>query len=425
MTMQDLDDRDTPRPAPADLMDASLPPDPSGGWSCAIRTVPGAVVNHLSEGYLVHPSGVYDASGSYVAQAVHWRGRPLMTPPPLPEAPEPVAGRWLWAGVLQGHFGHFLTESLGRLWALDALEGGLDGIAYLPEKGFGADVPPALKSFQSRCFALLGIDLPIRILTRPSRFDCLEVPGPGFGIGPLMGGTAPFRRFWQARFGQGVAAAGGERLYISRGKLDASLGGILEESLLEKHLVQAGYEIFHPELHSLDEQIARFKAARHIIGLDGSALHLLALVARPEQRVAVIMRRSGPAPKGIVAHLQGFTGQAPLVIDVITRNWVRSDRKGADNFSFGQLDFIRLGEVLADHGFLPPGSGLPILSERRAAAAIAKIEERLRRKGLTFAAKRAPGAPPRPSRKTPEEREAKRAAKAARLAQAESAESPV
>lgn len=76
-----------------DLMDATQEPSPEGGWSCAVRTVDQAVVTHVNEGYLAHPSGVFDAAGAYVPEAVHWRVRPLMVPPPFPAETEDLPGR--------------------------------------------------------------------------------------------------------------------------------------------------------------------------------------------------------------------------------------------------------------------------------------------------------------------------------------------
>ncbi|GLS86075.1 hypothetical protein GCM10010873_10490 [Cypionkella aquatica] len=368
-----------------DLNDATLPPDPTGGWSTAIKSVPNAVVNHLQRGYLVHSSGIFDADGGYVPEGVLWRGRAMMVPPPMPETPEYQPGRWLWGGKLLNHFGHFLIESTGRLWALDHVQGQLDGIVFIPEGPMtGADQAAELKGFQRLFFDLLGITLPIKVLTKPTRFEHLEVPGQGFGIGPLGGGTDPFRAYIQKNFAIQVQPEGGERLYISRSELDVSLGGILGEMRLERYLAENGYEVFHPQNHSLTDQIARYKAAKQVVGLDGSALHLFAMAGTPEQRVALIKRRSGPAPDGIVRHLRGFTGQRPLVLDTITHNWVRSDRKHADNFSYGELDFARLGKQLSRNGFVPAGVSWRALSAARAAAAMQGIEEKMPGKKHSF-----------------------------------------
>lgn len=368
-----------------DLMDATKAPSPEGGWSASLRSVPDAVVNHVQQGYLVHGSGVYDANGAYVHEAVLWRGRALMVPPAVPEAPLYQPGRWLWGGKLLDHFGHFLIETPGRLWALDQLQGQLDGIVFIPEGALtGTDTARAMKGFQRLFFELLGITLPIKILSKPTRFERLEVPGQGFGIGPMISGTAAFRHFMQSHFAKSVQPAGGERLYISRSQLDVDYGGILGEARLERCLQDCGYEIYHPQNHSLTDQIARYKAAKRVVGLDGSALHLFAMVGTPEQRVALIKRRSGPAPDGIVKHLRAFTEQRPLVLDAITHNWVRSDRKHADNFSYGELDFAALGKALGRHGFVPPGSNWRALSAARAATAMQAIEAQMIDKKHSF-----------------------------------------
>lgn len=371
-------------PPPTDPMDPTSVPDPAGGWSCTIRSVPDATVAHVAQGYLVHPSGVFDTTGAYVHEAVHWRGRPLMTEPPRPDRTDHLPGRWLWGGVLMDHFGHFLTESTGRLWALDAIDGKLDGIVFLPEKGFGKTPAPQAKSYQTLFFQLLGIDLPVRLLSTPTRIDQLEVPGPGFGIGPLMSGTDAFRAFIRNRLARGLTPTGSEDLYISRSELDLSLGGILGERVLERHLAAAGYDIYHPQNHSLPDQIARYRAARRVISLDGSAFHLLAMAAPPGQSVALIKRRRGSAPEGIIRQIAAFTGQQPTVINVLNRSWVRSDRMRPDNFSYGELDFHRLGAALVKAGFLPPDTQWPSMPQRRVEGAVEWLERKLRKQGLTF-----------------------------------------
>lgn len=397
--------------------DPTTPPHPAGGWSESVTTVKGAVVAHVNEGYLAHPSGVFDAQGQYLHQAVQWRGRALMTPPPLPAQVTDLPGRWLWAGVRMEHFGHFLMESLGRLWALGAEK--VDGVLFIPEDGFRPDKGErALAGWQARLLQLLQIDLAVKLAHEPLRVQELVVPGQGFGLGPLIGGTARFRRFVADRFARDIAPEGGAKLYLSRSNLPERLGGIIREGQLEKELAEKGYEVFHPQDHALEVQIARYKAATHVIGLDGSALHLFGLVARPDQRVAVIRRRPGTAPDGIVAHLTGFTGRAPLVVDALRRNWVRSDRKGADNFSYGEVDFAGLAKPLIDQGFLAEGETLRGLSERRALDFIAKVEERLARKGLTYLPQAPDGTPLPPVMRPPKRIESLEDRKARRLARA-------
>jgi hypothetical protein len=365
--------------------DLQSPPRPEGGWSHALIEVPGALVVPTTLPDLIQPAGVFDAAGSYVEEAVLWRARPLMVPPEMvPEPVETLAGRWLWGGILLNHFGHFLVETLGRLWGLDASTG-LGGIVFLSKRDAEEEGEAlALSAFHQRFMALLGIDLPIRIVTQPTKVETLVVPGQGFGIGKIAAGTPAFRRFIQSRFARDIAPEGPEALYVSRSGLSAVRGGVLEEERLEALLADQGYEIFHPQKHPIEAQIARYKAARRVVALDGSALHLLAMVAAPEVRIAMIKRRDSGASDSIVAHLTGFIGKAPEVIDAVKQDWVRSDRKRADRTSIGELDFAGVSAALVEKGFLPQGATLPALTPRQAEKAIERIERDLRKRGLTF-----------------------------------------
>lgn len=329
--------------------------------------------------------GVFDDKGRYIHEAVLWRGRPLMVEPEVPTLADDLPGRWIWAGVLLNHFGHFLTESLGRLWALQAVKGKVDGLLFVPKRDGQEDGGVVeMQQFHRLFFALTKIDLPIRILTRPTRVELLEVPGQGFGIGPMAAGTSSFRAFMAEHFARDVAPVGGEQLYISRSGLSARRGGILGEERLELLLEQEGYEIYHPQKHSLVDQVARYKSARQIIALDGSALHLVAFTGVRDQQVAVIKRRDSHASDGIVTHLTAFLGIVPDVIDVILQDWVRSDRRKADRLSIGELDFNALGFELEAKGYIHSGESWPSLTPDEARAAIRDIEESLRRENLTY-----------------------------------------
>jgi Glycosyltransferase 61 len=412
----------------ADLNDVTSMPHPDGGWSMLVRTVPDAVVVPITQGYLVHKAGVYDNKLNFVHEAVLWRGRPLLVADDVPEPLDHLPGRWVWGGVLIGHFGHFLMESIGRIWALDQLKGKVDGVVFIARR----DVPAgALTGFHKHFFDHFCPDVPIRVISQPTRVDVLDVPGQGFGIGPLSGGTSVFRDVIHRRFATKIKPAGAERLYISRSALSATLGSVLEETRIEQSLAADGYDIFHPQDHSLPKQIARYKAARQVISLDGSALHLFAMVARGDQQVAMIKRRISNGLNGIVQHLAAFSGREPLVLDVISRQWVRSDRRGADNFSFAELDFGRLGNELAAAGFVSDSISWPSMTNDEAFVAVGKIEGQLKRKKLTFTP--VPrldladiAAPPEPMRQAveptlPEDRQAKRARRAARRAKRQAA----
>ncbi len=355
------------------ITDPALPPDPAGGWSRQVVTLPRALAVPPATSAMVQPAGVLAADGTPCALAATWRGpRPMMTPPDPPgAAPARLPGRHLYAGQLWAHFGHFLCESLPRLWALDHPDlraTPLDGIVFLPKRPGRVE---ALSGWQHEMFSLLGIDLPIRVLDRPTEVEHLVVPGQGFGIGSMFAGTPEFRSFIQDRFARNVAADGTDRLYLSRSALGGAEGGILCERRIEENLQRAGYTVFHPQQHSIATQVAAYRAARSVVGPDGSAFHMLAFADPTPKDVAVILRRSSGVPDGIATHIAGFTGRAPRLIDALVADWVPKGTGRANRNAFGQVDFARLQAELAAAGFIEDAEpwAAPRFREIRAEAA--------------------------------------------------------
>ncbi|WP_212522934.1 glycosyltransferase 61 family protein [Actibacterium sp. MT2.3-13A] len=346
-------------PGPADLR-----PDPAGGWSSEIVTLKGAQVVPPNVSQMVQPAGVLDADARYVGHGALWRGhRPITTEPAPADPLEDLPGRWIWGGVLWAHFGHFLAESTARLWALDHAQGPVDGILYIPKRPRLED---EVKGFHNAFLGLLGCDLPIRVAHRPTRVEELIVPGQGFGLGAISAGTEPFRATFRRRFGAGVAPDGPERLYISRSALGLRKGGILGEENLEARLAEQGYEIFHPQQHDMRTQIARYKAAKQVVAADGSALHLFAMVGRPEQQVGVVLRRSSNVADNLITHLTHFCGRAPVVIDALRREWVPEGKQRSSRLSFGELALPKVGRILARHSFIENrGRWQPLTDEER------------------------------------------------------------
>ena len=342
---------------------ASGPPRPSGGWSESLRSIDKAVIHPAEDSGLSTPSGVQDANGLDVAEAALWRNARRMNLPfdrptgPIPELP----GTWLWGGVMWRYFAHFIVESVGRLWALDAPEiGRPEGILFIPRRPL---VETELVGFQSGFFREMGIDLPIKVLSEPTRVERLIVPGQGFGLGEISAGTEPFRRFTHNRFGANIAPEGGDRLYISRSRLGPKRGALLGEDRIEQALAAQGYEIFHPERHDIPTQIARYKAARKIIASEGSALHLFAFCGRSDQQVAVIPRRRSGATRHILTHIKSFTGSDPVLLDVLCRVWQPVATQRA-RLSVGEPDLPLLHRALVENGFITGGpSGWEPLDE--------------------------------------------------------------
>lgn len=329
-------------------------PRPDAGWATEIVTVENARVVPPEARAHVQDAGVLDMKGIPVPHAALWRGSRLLThPPAMPAEPEHLPGKWLWGGTLWRYFPHFITESITRLWALDQIDQSeFDGILFIPKNPSVDDPAPG---FHQAFMDLMGCTLPIREAKGPLKVDQLVVPGQGFGLGEITRGTDAFRAAMKARFAPGVAADGPEKLYISRSRLGPARGAVLGEEVLEGHLAEQSYEIFHPQEHSLEVQIARYRAARKVIASEGSSLHLYAFAAGPQTEVAMILRRKSKATQHISTHIESFAGTKPLWVENLRRMWRRVDTP-RKRLWIGEPDFAAMQAELVKGGFISAGA---------------------------------------------------------------------
>jgi capsular polysaccharide biosynthesis protein len=283
------------------------------------RRLPEARIDHLPGAILVpmtsettHACGVLDAAGHPVPA-----GRTLLSGgrfTPDPAAPsgalENLSGRWLFAGVGRHHFGHFLLEGTPRLWALDHETAPVDGIALIPMAG--RDIAAVLRRRLGPLLDSLGQDLPVHLVEQPTRVQTLILPAQGYGHLHWSTGTPEARAYMRRHLCADVAPAGPERIYLSRRLLKSRIKAVPFEAQIEDWMRAAGFRIFHPERHPIREQIARYRAARVIVGPDGSAFHLAAMVMQPRTRVGLLQRRTRQPVFDAIARQIVTFGQADL-----------------------------------------------------------------------------------------------------------------
>ncbi|MEE2809358.1 MAG: glycosyltransferase 61 family protein, partial [Pseudomonadota bacterium] len=315
-------------------LDPTQLPSPKGGWSESMTVLRNVTVVPPVESSMVQAAGLLREDGSYCHEGALWRRhRPITTEPDMPkEITRKISGRWLWGGVLWAHFGHFLVESTARLWALANLDAPVDGVLFIPKRPAVRD---QVRGFQSEFVGLMQKDLPIRVAADPALVEELVVPGQGFGLGDITEATPKYRNAIHAQFARDIKPEGPEKLYISRSKLGLGKGGLLGEEQMEAYLAAEGYEIYHPQEHSLSAQLARYKAARKVIAADGSALHLYAMVGRPDQKVAMVLRRKSTAHTLLTDNVRHFCKCDPLVIGALRTEWVPKDNQRSSRVSFG------------------------------------------------------------------------------------------
>lgn len=186
----------------------------------------------------------------------------------------------IWGGVLFDHFGHFLCESLNRLWYA----------AQYPEKKypvvFICEKTRKISSSVRSLLELLGIsDDRLILIDRPTRFARIIVPEQSSVLTGFY--TKEFVLPFQ-KMATGIEAKPFEKVYFSRRKFKGGIK-IFGEDKLERVFKANGYKVVYPERLSLKEQIAYVKGAKEMACVMGSAAHL-SLFAAPETKLIVLER---------------------------------------------------------------------------------------------------------------------------------------
>lgn len=337
-------------PMPIPMTDNHVPLSPA--------RLPPPVVERLQQA-LVMPMepgdgcvcGVFRTDGSFrqMSRTLLSRAR-LSGIPRLQEMPfaEIVPGRWLFAGIGRQHFGHFLVETLIRLWAIGPYRDELDGIVIIPKRGI--NLSPALKSRFGAFLSLLTEGLPVHLVKHPTRFETLLLPSPGFGHQRWITGTDIFRRELRGRIARHIAPDGPKKLYVSRSALGQPDKLVDNEARIEKLMQRAGYEIFHPQNHGIEEQLARYMAAETLVGGDGSAFHLAPFGMQPGTRVGLIQRRhSRWAFDALTTQLQAF---AAAEVSQIRPVLPRPAGAASSKETTAPIDFRVVEEGLASAGLI-------------------------------------------------------------------------
>ncbi len=248
---------------------------------------------HVEEGRW----GVFDAGDRPVELGVERGLDPLQPLRQIPESPlrpaawkpaAPAGFDYVYAGRYVHHFGHFLVETLSRLWPWTQ---GLPPRTRLVIHGDGAPAAWFATPYARAAFEALGLT-PEHFLhvDRPMRFDALLVPGQSF-----LPGARAHRAF--ARLTQCM----GERLtastprpppearpaFFAKTRLVGGVSHLLNEEALIERLAAHGVEIVHPQALSLAQHV-RFLEARRVVSGWASSAHHPALFAATAGRFSML-----------------------------------------------------------------------------------------------------------------------------------------
>jgi len=215
---------------------------------------------------------LYDRRGRRIEESVHWQNGRVSEPAPtemvIPRDLQRIDHPVVFSGRLPKHFGHFLLESLGRLWVYS--ERDVEGVPF-------AHTRPRFHLHERELLeaALQGSAAPLLELDRPTVLSEAIIPEQalilGGAIHPAM--LSVYDRIRAALVGCAVVADS-RPLFLSRSRLPRDGRRTLGQADLEQRLADRGVRVLHPQELPLAEQIAAVAAASTVIGLYGSALHL-------------------------------------------------------------------------------------------------------------------------------------------------------
>lgn len=260
---------------------------------------------------------VYDPSGNLIPTSLLVRGpngsrQAFDSPSHLDLDSLPQKGlkiqNAMYGGYIFSHYGHFLTESLARLWPLLSKERAMDEPISYPSKilfsqGYKGPLSEAnsslLKALENNfnCKVLI-VDSPIQV----QRLYLSELS--------MVHNWKLHKQFAQFtnKLGEAVLALShsnptkkfGLKVYLSRRMLDPILRNILNERKLEEALFKKGFDIVYPEKMTIAEQINVFNAADVIVGAIGSAFHTLLLAEVYGKKIIYLTTNNAQVNKNFI-----------------------------------------------------------------------------------------------------------------------------
>lgn len=317
------------RPA---LRSAPLPPhhvDQSAGLGFTRRsrvTLSPAVYTKgsLFRGYL----GAWQ-DGEPVMEAMEFvlgRQEYQFQPPPTPTSTRDETVVYL--GRPCSSWGHFLTQGLARMWFAQQHP----ELPVLWDSG-------RLRPYQQQVLDVLGFGNEQRFLTSPTEYAEVIFPFPGVCIGDFVhsGYTRSIGRVKPS------PTVPGKKLFLTRSGLNDARGSLAEgqDEALDDLVRRHGFELFHPERHSVSAQLAEISSAEVVLAVEGSALHTVLLFADPVATNfwALTRHRGGT---GLFEHIRQSKG-----LRYQTLNFLQSARRPKRARDTIDLDLEALDRALA------------------------------------------------------------------------------
>ncbi|MCG4257203.1 glycosyltransferase 61 family protein [Acetobacter senegalensis] len=274
---------------------------------------------YTREGYLIPQAAFFHQSPSCL------KGQPISINPYIAKA-MPTIDKAIFVGHPHPQYGHFITEFISRLWAINRIR--KNGEKLLVRSTMG------LEELFSRAWAKEFLDLmgfsvdDFFFPTQSVVIRNLIVPSPAFA-------EEGYCNYQMAEFCHNIGDRAVENLdfskqifnrniYLSRSKILCGTIKLENEVELEHHLAERDFLIVHPEELSVSEQISLFRNGNVVSGAIGSAFHTSIF---------------SPSPQGVIINPKDSSPGYPAP----SLNYLTMD--GVNNSSFDYFDITELHDA--------------------------------------------------------------------------------
>lgn len=179
-----------------------------------------------------------------------------------------LEGKYIYLGYYNEVYGHFILETLARLWILDEIDCVDREFIFHSMHGNTS----LNKGYIKEIFGTFGIDLKkVHILNEDAVVEDLLVPSSLSYIGNSQ--HKRIKSIYKKFNGSASVIEDSSRVYVSRALVKAGNHRFINELSIEKIFESYGFKIIRPEECSFEEQVAYYRNASVLAGPLSSALH--------------------------------------------------------------------------------------------------------------------------------------------------------
>lgn len=188
----------------------------------------------------------------------------IVRPGKVGETSRKLNGRYVFGGYFFKQYGHFLLETLARLWFFKQFP-------HIPIVWmcFGSQ---KVTDWHMELLSTIRVENQVIFLDEQVEIEELLIPEPGVVLAI---------RFWEKQaqaydITPHKDIQPGKKVWLSRTKLNKAIW--INEPLIESFLLEAGWIIYHPQDHAVVDQLAMLNDAEVVAGVEGSAFHSFVLL---------------------------------------------------------------------------------------------------------------------------------------------------